>query len=360
MTSRVLMTADAVGGVWTYAIELARALAPEGLATTLATMGPRPTADQRAMAAGVAGLDIVSSDYQLEWMDDPWADVTVAGDWLLDLEERVQPIAIHLNGFAHGALSWRAPVVVVGHSDLVSWSAATGCAIDETRLDAYRSNATRGLRSADWVVAPSASMLQSLQTHYGPLPRTSVIANGRDARRFRPLEKEPVVFTAGRLWDRAKNIDAVAAVAATLSWPLVVAGDGDAGGDAIRVGRLSEAQMASWLGRASIVALPARYEPFGLLAVEAALCGCALVLGDIPSLREVWGRAAEFVDPADPAELRNAIERLITSPSRRADRADAARRRALELTPARMAHQYMEIYGCAAARRDLRSIPCAS
>jgi glycogen synthase len=118
--------------------------------------------------------------------------------------------------------------------------------------------------------------------------------------------------------------------------------------------------MASWLGRASIVALPARYEPFGLLAVEAALCGCALVLGDIPSLREVWGRAAEFVDPADPTELRNAIERLITSPSRRADRADAARRRALELTPARMAHQYMEIYGCAAARRDLRSIPCAS
>ena len=41
---RVLMTADTVGGVWTYALELAGALAPLGVDITLATMSPRRVA----------------------------------------------------------------------------------------------------------------------------------------------------------------------------------------------------------------------------------------------------------------------------------------------------------------------------
>ena len=56
--------------------------------------------------------------------------------------------------------------------------------------------------------------------------------------------------------------------------------------------------LARKMAEASIYALPARYEPFGLSALEAALSGCALVLGDIPSLREIWGPAAIYV-PAD-------------------------------------------------------------
>ena len=43
--------------------------------------------------------------------------------------------------------------------------------------------------------------------------------------------------------------------------------------------------------------LPARYEPFGLSILEAALSGCALVLGDLPSLRELWDRRGD-VRPA--------------------------------------------------------------
>ena len=60
-----------------------------------------------------------------------------------------------------------------------------------------------------------------------------------------------------------------------------------------------------WLRRATIFALPARYEPFGLSALEAGLAGCALVLGDIP-MREVWHDAAMFVPPEQPAALENA------------------------------------------------------
>jgi len=358
--SRVLMTTDAAGGVWTYSLELARALASHGLFTTLATMGPRPSADALAQAHDVPGLEIVASDFRLEWMDDPWADVEQAGHWLLDLERRVSPIIVHLNGFTHGALPWSAPVVVVGHSCVVSWGAAVGEPPNSPRLERYRAAVTDGLRAADWVVAPSAAMLAALQRYYGPLPRASTIWNGRDRSRFPPQPKEPFIFSGGRLWDRAKNVEALHTIASGLSWPIVVAGEGGQGDGMRHLGQLSERDLAAWLGRASIFALPARYEPFGLLPLEAALAGCALVLGDIPSLREIWGDAADYVDPGDAAVLRRTIEDLIAHPERRAMRGGAARERGLALTPERMATEYMRVYVCAATSADSRTCRCAS
>ena len=43
---RILMTADAAGGVWTYALTLARELSSRGHSVHLATMGPPPTPGQ--------------------------------------------------------------------------------------------------------------------------------------------------------------------------------------------------------------------------------------------------------------------------------------------------------------------------
>ena len=75
------------------------------------------------------------------------------------------------------------------------------------------------------------------------------------------------------------------------------------------LGPLAADELADWYGRAAIYALPARYEPFGLSALEAALSGCALVLSDIPSLREIWEDAAFFVSPNDEA---HAVQRRCT------------------------------------------------
>ena len=52
---RILMTADTIGGVWTYALDLAAALRPLGIDTVLATMGRHPSADQEHAAARAAG-----------------------------------------------------------------------------------------------------------------------------------------------------------------------------------------------------------------------------------------------------------------------------------------------------------------
>lgn len=345
------MTADTVGGVWTYVLELARSLQSYGVEVALATMGRPLSPQQWEEAALLPRLQIFESEYRLEWMEQPWDDVERAGEWLLRLEDRIKPDLIHLNGYAHGSLPWDSPVLMVGHSCVLSWWSAVWGGDAPSEWDRYRTEVKRGIQAADLIVAPTAAMLDELERFYGPLPPCRVIPNARHADAFAPGEKEPFVFTAGRVWDDAKNVYALEHIADRLSWPVYVAGDPqhpDFGVSELQnvrtLGRLPPACLADWLSRASIYALPARYEPFGLSALEAAHCGCALVLGDIPTLREVWGDAALFVPPHDEEGLAEALNALAADPSRRREQADLARSRAMEYTPERKAEGYLQAY----------------
>src|SRR3569833_2184091 len=119
--ARVLITADTVGGVWTYAVELATALERRGLAVALATMGAALSAAQRAQLAPLRTLELYESSFKLEWMRDPWDDVHRAGEWLLRIDREFQPDLVHLNQFAFGSLPFSAPTLLVAHSCVLSW-----------------------------------------------------------------------------------------------------------------------------------------------------------------------------------------------------------------------------------------------
>jgi glycosyltransferase involved in cell wall biosynthesis len=69
------------------------------------------------------------------------------------------------------------------------------------------------------------------------------------------------------------------------------------------------------------------------------------VLGDIPSLREIWLDAALFVPPGDKEALQTALAALINDRQLRTALAARARRRANEFTAERMAAGYMQAYG---------------
>lgn len=347
---RVLMTADAVGGVWTYCLHLAAGLAQAGVAIDLAVLGPAPDDAQRAAAAQIPGLTLWPASFRLEWMADAARDVVRSGEWLLALAARTAPDVVHLNGFAHGALPFPAPKIVMAHSCVLSWwRAVHGCAPPEA-WHAYAEAVRGGLAGADRVIAPSAAMLRALDAHYGPRRApSSVVANGLPWPRAIPGPKRPLVFAAGRLWDEGKNVAALAAAAPTLSWPVVVAGDGALGGtpasDGVRrVGRLDADEMDAALRRAAIYALPARYEPFGLSILEAAQRGCALVLGDVESLRENWTGAAVFVPPDDVDELGRALRRLIAEPETRRGLARSARQRARRFSAQKMCQATLRLY----------------
>ena len=366
---RVLMTADAVGGVWTYALELARALAPHDVEVVLTTMGRAPDAAQRAEVARVPNVTLFESTYRLEWMPDPWDEVASAGRWLEEIEREWEPDVVHLNGYAHAALPWRAPTLVVAHSCVCSWWRAVHGEAAPADWDRYRDAVVGGLRAADLVLAPTRAMLDALAVEHGMPGAACVVHNGRAPAEGAPSEKRPLVLSVGRLWDEAKNLRAIERVAPRLPWPVYVAGDaaleaapaGDAAPGVVRhLGRLSSADVQRWMGDASIYALPARYEPFGLSALEAALAGCALVLGDIPSLRELWDGAALFVDPDDADALDHALFTLMDDAPLRATMAGAARERADRYTPERMAAGYLAAYAALAPRRTMEALTCAS
>jgi glycogen synthase len=351
---RVLMTADTLGGVWTYALELTRSLAAYDVEVLLAVMGPRLSSAQREDAQNVTNLNIFKSDYKLEWMPDCWADVKRAGDWLRHLESRLQPDLVHLNGYTHAKLPWRSPALVAGHSCVFSWWQSVHRNSPPAEWQRYKDEVKNGLRSADLVVTPSAAMLRALNTHYGPIHNGLVIPNGRNPEYFKPETKGAFILSAGRLWDAAKNIDRVAEIAPELPWPVFIAGDfqhpqqaaqdSSAASQCRWLGSLPEAELRPWFAAASIYALPALYEPFGYTPLEAALSGCALVLGDIESLREIWRDAAVFVDPNNSEELKSELLALINNEQHRRDMSRRARERALEFTSVRMAQNYFSAY----------------
>jgi glycogen(starch) synthase len=355
------MTADTVGGVWQYAIELCRAFGRSGVEVILATMGAALTPGQRAEAASLSNAEIYESRYKLEWMDSPWSDVAASGEWLLGLQRELQPDLVHLNGYAHAALPWEVPKIVVAHSCVLSWWKAVRGTNLPVEWNRYRQSVRAGLNSADLVIAPSHAMLADLRNCYGDVPNAKLIWNGRSRSEETAHQKERIILSAGRLWDEAKNVALLQEIAPVLPWPVYLAGDEKtpfesqsqsavfaqdppAKREVRCLGRLERADLAQWFGRAAIYALPAKYEPFGLSILEAALAGCALVLGDIPSLREIWGDAAVYVSPSDGAALRKALDELIVDDLKREDLGKRAFGRAGYFTPERMAENYLDAY----------------
>jgi glycogen(starch) synthase len=359
---RVLLTTDTAGGVWNYSMELAAALERERVAVTLAALGDEPSADQRRDAE-LRGLPLRSFRCRLPWMPEPWQDVSAAGRWLRALADEVEADLVHLNEPAFAAPEWSAPTLVAAHSCVLSWWEAVLGEAAPPAWDRYRDAMRAGLAAAHGVGAPSRAMLGAVRRHYG-VGNGRAIPNGRDPAGLQPEAKDAYVLTAGRLWDRAKNVAALDRAAAGLAWPVYAAGhpsspDGHTVSlaHARPLGHLDRRRLAGWMARAAIFALPARYEPFGLSVLEAALAGCALVLGDIPSLREHWDGIAIFVPPDDAELLRLALTSLIEDPQLRLTLAMRARRRALGFSARRMARAYLSEYDAILAGREAA---CAS
>jgi glycogen synthase len=350
---RVLMTADPLGGVWTFSLDLMEALRGSAVQFALATMGRELSPSQREAVVKLDHVRLYESSFKVEWMDDPWDEVNQAGDWLLAIAAEFKPDLIHLNGYAHAALEWNRPVLVAGHSCVYSWfSAVKKLPPPRDPWSLYHQYVRLGLDAATVVTAPSEAMLKALSIHYGLTGKPEkTIYNGRPPHLFKPGPKAEFVLTGGRLWDEAKNIRVLDRAAEKLSWPIRAAGEQERPGGGTAplfglhlIGNLSPEQFAVELSRAPIFALPARYEPFGLSALEAAFSGCALVLGDIPSLREIWGDAALFVPPDDANAWRDNLQQLISDAGLRRSMAQRAGERALNFTARRMAGGYLNAY----------------
>lgn len=111
-----------------------------------------------------------------------------------------------------------------------------------------------------------------------------------------------------------------------------------------RTGRISAADVAGLYQQAAVVAVPSRYEGFGLPAAEAMAYGAPLVAADATALPEVVGDAGLLVDPDDVEGWASAIGGLLDAPRERAALAAAGRERARRYSWSANAAALAELY----------------
>lgn len=343
---RILMTTDAVGGVWRYSVDLADGLSAHGIQTVLAVLGPAANPAQRAEAEAVPGLRLVNTGLPLDWTATAPAELQRASAELAGLAALVGAASVHLHAPALvGAAQWPAPVVVVAHSCVATWwRAVRGGALPDDFT--WRTAVTgEGLATAGAVIVPTAAHGRAVEAVYGAVP-FQVVHNGSRASHAAVWRRRRAVLTAGRLWDEGKAVAWLDRVAPEVDTPMLAAGstrspDGtEAQFEHLQLlGNLAPDALAAEYAGATVFASMARYEPFGLAVLEAAQAGMALVLSDTPGFRELWDGAAILA--AAEADLRPALQQALAAPEPWAAR---ARARAARYTIGRMAAATLAVH----------------
>lgn len=345
---KILLTTDNIGGVWTFTLNLARGLKRNGMDVCVVVIGNKMSDYQRSELSFTSWYFISAKQ---EWMEDPWNDIRKAGCLLMDITASFRPDIVHLNSYSFGELHWNVPVVITAHSCVLSWWNAVKGGEAPEEWDMYRENVGKGIRAADVVVAPGTAMMKSVEKYYSPWKHKVVINNGSDSSAFHPAHKEKFVFSMGRLWDEAKNIKLVIEAAKEIRYQVFIAGDltGISTHHLPRnvhfLGRLTSVQIAGWLSEAALYVLPVKYETFGYTFLEAAFSGCAIITGNIDSMREIWTDEAIFVDTEDRSDLADAINSLMADDNKTEFMAMKAREKAMkEYTLEKMTSEYIALY----------------
>ncbi len=333
---RVLITLDAVGGVWRYAIDIARGLESRSVECLLVGFGPEPSAAQRVECGGI---ELVWTHEPLDWTVSDAAALDRGTKVLAGLARDWNAEVMHLNLPSQACnLPDGCPVVVASHSCVPTWWRAVQ-GTDLPSAWAWQTQRNQaGFHRASAAVVASKSHANALNAVYDQLPPLHVIHN---ATAVEPADepKEPMVLSVGRWWDPGKNGAVLDEAAMTTPWPVILAGplDGPNGQHAVfrnarTPGALPHEDVLALMRGSAIFAAPSRYEPFGLAVVEAAISGAALVLADIPTFRELWSDAALFVSPDDSRGWSRALTALAEDTGLRLRLATVAGDRARQFT----------------------------
>ncbi|MFC4375000.1 glycosyltransferase family 4 protein [Nocardia halotolerans] len=205
---------------------------------------------------------------------------------------------------------------------------------------------------SDQLITCSTSMQDEVERLYGPeLAPITVIRNGIDVgswtfRPRAPRSGPPRLLYVGRLEYEKGVQDAIAALPrirrAHPGTTLTIAGVGTQF-DWLRerarvhrvaravnfVGNLDHAELLGWLHGADAIVLPSRYEPFGIVALEAAAAGVPLIASTAGGLGEavIDGVTGASFAPADIDGLVDATRAVLDDPVTAQYRAHTARER---------------------------------
>jgi len=168
------------------------------------------------------------------------------------------------------------------------------------------------------------------------------------AEALRERAASPILLFVGRLV-RYKGLDVLLRALPGLDAQLVIVGDGPLRGaletmvrelhigDRVRLtGEVTDEDRLAWLHACAALVLPSttRQEAFGMVQLEAMLCGRPVVSTDLPTgvpWVNVDGETGFVVPAGDVASLRGALERLVADGDLRQTLGAAARQRVLKM-----------------------------
>src|SRR5690606_17349537 len=194
---KILMTTDTLGGVWTYSLELCKALEKYNVQIYLVAMGRWPSESQQQRVSRLKNVILYKSDYKMEWMQDPWEDVKQANKWINTIYHTVLPDIIHLNNYSSIRKQWEVPIVTVFHSCVITWWEAVKGEKTPLQWEKYKQLVKTALNTSDIVVRPTKSILEkAIKTHH-ITTQTKVIPNGRNIGEYKINEKENFILCTG-------------------------------------------------------------------------------------------------------------------------------------------------------------------
>ena len=346
-----------VGGLGRHVEALARELAAAGHDVRVVTRGDQSDAtDQRVDGVRVrrAALDPLALDFTTESLL-AWSQASEHAllRAALPLVRRWRPAVVHAHDWlvAQSAITLArhtgAPVVTTIHA--TEAGRHQGWLPQPLNLAIHSVERWLAAESAEVITCSSAMREEAVRLFEVPLARVSVVPNGIDAARWRaPMGARrairarfgagPLIAFGGRLVHE-KGVQTLLEAAGRLraDFPdlrVAVAGTGPYS-EALRsrartlrvarrvdwLGYVPDDDLAALFGAADVVAVPSLYEPFGIVALEAAAARTPLVIAQTGGLLDLAGSVATAsFAPGDAAGLAHAIGSVLADP-------DAARRR---------------------------------
>ena len=224
----------------------------------------------------------------------------------------------------------------------------------------------RAFRNAKHIIAVSDSVAEDVQQLGVSWDRIEVIYNGVDIDEFSPGESErasfnlplhvPLGLFVGDIRTSRKNLDTLLlAMQSVPQLHLAVAGEVERSPAPALAKKLKVADRVHFLGKtpripvlmrsADVFIFPSRYEPYGMVALEAMACGVPVILSKNVGSLKAFGDSPEVLDdPEDAAALAATISAVLDSPERRGSMARMGRQRALALSWSSMTAAYLRTY----------------
>lgn len=372
------------GGLGRHVHALANAQAAEGHDVVVITQAPNSAAPARVPLGNDGPVRVIRATVDASTHDphDLMAHVAEMecefvghGNRLVD---SWQPEAIHAHDWmvAHAAVALRARC----RAPLTATIHATEAGRNRGWISNDLSARIHGLEwwlanTSDAVIACSWAMRDEIGTLFG-VKTAQVVPNGIEAEQWQRPESsaarvraanpdaDPLIVYTGRVeWEKGVQTVVSAMPALRAEHPgirLLVAGRGTYLDDvrnqahnlglngAVRfLGWVSEDDLRAVVAAADLVVAPSLYEPFGLVALEAAAIGTPLVVSRAGGLAEFadGGRLALTFTPGDADSLAEAVNRALADPVENAQRARRASESVLaDYSWGAVAHRAVQVY----------------